>query len=159
MLERDLIVSRSPKVKHQVLVGILHEMLYRAQRAGCGQVLLAPMDVVLSPRDVVEPDLLFIARDRLAIVTAENIQGAPDLVVEVISEGTRHRDAITKRHIYERHGVRFYWLVDPEEEMVRVFELKDGAYGDPRRLTAGQDLGCVLLPGVAQDVGRLFAEP
>ena len=79
-------------------------------------------------------------------------------MVEVISEGTRHRDAITKRHIYERHGVRFYWL-DPEEEMIRVFEVKDGAYGDPRRLTAGQKLGCALFPGVAQDVGRLFAEP
>ena len=158
VLEGDLVVSPSPKVNHQVLVGILHEMLCGAQRAGCGRVLLAPLDVVLSMHDVVEPDLLFISRDRLGILTAENVRGAPDLVVEIISEGSRHHDAITKRHIYERYGVRFYWLVDPEEETVRVFELKDGGYGDPRVLTAGQELGCALFPGVTQDVGKLFSE-
>ena len=159
VLEGDLVVSPSPKVKHQVLVGAVHEMLCTAQRAGCGRVLLAPMDVVLSHPDVVEPDLLFIATDRLGIVTENNVQGAPDLVVEVISEGSRQRDVITKRHIYERHGVRFYWLVDPEEETVRVFELQSGAYGEPVTLKAGQQLGCALFPGITQDVGQLFAEP
>ena len=158
VLEGDLIVSPSPKVKHQEIVLRLTRLLDQADRAERGRLLLAPMDVVLSDRDVVEPDLLFIATDRLGIVTEENVQGAPDLVVEVISEGSRHRDAITKRHIYERHGVRFYWLVDPEEETVRVFELLDGAYGDPRVLTAGQELGCALFPGVTQDVGKLFSE-
>ena len=62
------------------------------------------MDVVLSEGDVVEPDLLFVAKEQLGIVTADNIQGAPDLVVEIISEGSRKRDVITKRHIYERYG-------------------------------------------------------
>ncbi|MGC8489649.1 MAG: Uma2 family endonuclease [Clostridia bacterium] len=117
------------------------------------------MDVVLSDREVAQPDLLFIAKERLSIITAENVQGAPDLVVEIISEGSRKRDAITKRHIYERHGVRFYWLGDPEEETVRVFELKDGAYGEPTTLRAGQQLTCPLFPGITEDVGKLFAEP
>ncbi len=159
VLEGELVVSLAPKVKHPRIVKRLQRLLMRAEDAGHGEGFPAPLDVVLSPRDVVEPDLLFIAKDRLGMVTEENVQGAPDLVVEVISEGSRHRDAITKRHIYERHGVRFYWLVDPEEETVRVFELKDGAYGDPRVLTPGQELGCALFPGVTQDVGKLFSEP
>ena len=158
VLEGDLIVSLSPKVKHQRMVHKLVLLLWRVEAAGLGVALPAPMDVVLSEGDVVEPDLLFIAKERLGIVTEDNVQGAPDLVVEIISEGSRKRDVITKRHIYERYGVRFYWLVDPEEETVRVFELKDGAYGDPLVLTTGQELGCALFPGVTQDVGKLFSE-
>ena len=159
VLEGDLIVSPSPRWKHQRVVSALVRILHRAEDAGFGVACTAPMDVVLSDHDVVEPDLLFIAKEHLAIVTAENVQGAPDLVVEVISEGSRRRDAITKRHIYERYGVRFYWLVDPEEETVRGFELKDGAYGEPVTLKAGQQLACTLFPGVGEDVGKLFAEP
>ncbi len=159
VLEGDLLVSPAPKVKHQRIVKRLQGLLVRAEDAGHGEGFSAPLDVVLSMHDVVEPDLLFITTDRLGILTAENVQGAPDLVVEVISDGSRHRDVITKRHTYERYGVRFYWLVDPEEETVRVFELKDGGYGDPRVLTAGQELGCALFPGITQDVGKLFSEP
>ena len=159
VLEGDLIVSPSPKWKHQRIVHRLHTYLTSWENAGYGSVCTAPMDVVLSNRDVVEPDLLFIAKEHLGIVKAESVQGAPDLVVEVISEGSRRHDAITKRHIYERHGVRFYWLVDPEEETVRVFELNDGAYGEPTTLHADQQLTCPLFPGITEDVGELFAEP
>ncbi len=159
VLEGDLIVSPSPRVNHQRFVYKLSLLLGSAEAAGTGMALPAPMDVVFSAHDVVEPDLLFIVKDRLGIVTEDNVQGAPDFVVAVISEGSRRRDVITKRQIYERHGVRFYWLVDPEEETVRVFELKDGVYGDPRTLAAGQEPGCALFPGVTQDVGKLFSEP
>ena len=159
VLEGDLIVSPSPQWKHQRIVHRLHTYLTSWENAGYGSVCTAPLDVVLSDRDVVQPDLLFIAKDRLGIVTAENVQGAPDLVVEVISDRSRRRDAITKRHIYERYDVRLYWLVDPEEETVRVFELKDGAYGEPTTLRAGQQLTCPLFPDITEDVGTLFAEP
>ena len=159
VMEGDLIVSPSPNVKHQRIVHRLDLFLGRAETAGAGIAMPAPMDVVLSDHDVVEPDLLFVARERQGIVAENNVRGAPDLVVEVISEASRRRDAITKRHIYERHGVRFYWLVDPEEETVRVFELRDGAYGEPATLRAGGQLGCPLFPGVTQDAGGLFSEP
>lgn len=115
------------------------------------------MDVIFSEHDVTEPDLLSIAKDRKSIITEDNIQGAPDLVVEVISESTRKRDVLTKRRIYERYGVRFYWLVDPEEETVRVFELRDGGYpAEPVVLHPGQALACPLFPEVSTDVAELF---
>ena len=159
VLEGDLTVSPSPRTKHQRTVTMVFEVLLKATRTGHGEAFPAPFDVVFSEHDVTEPDLLFVTKERKDIITEDNIQGAPDLVVEIISEGSRKRDVITKRGIYERYGVRFYWLVAPEEETVRVFELKDGAYEEPVTLKAGQQLGCALFPGVTQDVGQLFAEP
>ena len=85
-----------------------------------GQVFLSPLDVVLSRYDVVEPDLLFVAGDQTAILTEKNIQGPPALVIEVLSKSTRKRDAQTKRRLFERTGVREYWLVDPELDIVQV---------------------------------------
>ncbi len=159
VLEGVLSVSPAPSVQHQRLVKRLQRLLMRAEEAGAGEWFPAPLDVVLSQHNVVEPDLLFVAQGRLGIVTADNVQGAPDLVVEIISAGSRKRDVITKQHMYERHGVPFYWLVDPEEETLRVLELKDGAYGEPIALKAGQQLGCALFPGITQAVAELFAEP
>ena len=159
VLEGDLVVSPSPSWKHQRVSRKLNAVLAIAEQAGRGYAVYAPMDVVFGEHDVVEPDLLFIAKGNERLITDNNIQGAPDLVVEVISEGSRNRDVITKRGIYERYGVRFYWLVDPEEETVRVFELKDGAYGEPVTLQADQQLGCSLFPGITQDVGQLFVAP
>ena len=159
VLEGDLIVSPSPRTKHQWIVYRVVLLFGAAEHAAYGTACTAPMDVVLANSDVVQPDVLFIAKARKGIITEENIQGAPDLVVEVISENSRRRDAITKRHIYERYGVPFYWLVDPEEETVRVFELKDGVYGEPATLRSGQELACALFPGITADVGQLFAAP
>ena len=87
------------------------------------------------------------------------MRGAPDLAVEVISDSSRRQDVIVKRRVYERHGVRFYWLVDPTEETVRVLELRDGAYTEPVTLHPGQQLGCPLFPGRTVEVGTLFAHP
>ena len=159
VLEGDLVVSPSPSWKHQRVSRKLNALLAIAEQAEHGYAVYAPMDVVFGPHDVAEPDLLFITKGNARLITDDNIQGPPDLVVEIISPNSRKRDVIIKRDIYERYGVRFYWLVDPEEETVRVFELKDGVYGEPVTLKAGQQLGCALFPGITQDVGQLFAAP
>jgi len=158
VLEGDLIVSPSPSWRHQRIVTRVFEMLLKAERAGHGKVVTAPMDVVMDEHDVTEPDLLFIVTQRTGITTETHVAGAPDLVVEVLSESTRKRDVITKRRIYERYGVLFYWMVDPEEETVRVCQLRDGKYSEPVILRAGQDLSCPLFPGVAVDVASFFGE-
>ena len=78
-------------------------------------------------RDVVQPDLLRL-KARAAIVTEKNIQGPPDLVVEIVSETTRKTDEVLKRHLYERHGVQEYWIVDPEIEAVKVYRVTENGY-------------------------------
>lgn len=87
------------------LLTALHRFLNRSQM---GEVFNAPLDVVLSQFDVVQPDLLFISSGRASIVTDKNIQGAPDLVVEILSDGTRKTDEVIKRKLYERHSISEY---------------------------------------------------
>jgi Uma2 family endonuclease len=114
---------------------------------------------VLSHYDVVEPDLLFIAGDQAAIMTEKNIQGPPALVVEVLSKSTRKRDAQTKRRLFERTGVREYWLVDPELDRVQVFRSSAGKLARAELSAEEREtLTTPLLRGCAIDLRELFRE-
>ena len=154
-------VTPSPRLRHQDLVGRLYFAItaYLMQHPAAGRVFLSPLDVVLSYHDVVEPDLLFIARDQADIMTEKNIQGAPALVVEVMSKSTRKRDAQIKRRLFEQVGVREYWLVDPELDTVQVFRpTAEGRLARVEELTAedGGTLTTPLLPGCGIDIRTLF---
>lgn len=100
IVEGDLFVSPSPKPRHQRVVGNVYTLVRRLQDTGEGVVYTAPFDVVLDRYTVLEPDVLFIRTDRLGIVTDENVSGPPDLVVEVVSEGTRNTDLGPKLRAY-----------------------------------------------------------
>src|SRR5262245_6345915 len=116
-------VTPSPTLRHQVLVGRLYYDIEGYLRAppGLGRVFLARLDVVITKWDVVKPDLLFVGSDQSGILTDKNVQGAPALVIEVLSPGTRKTDEHIKRQLFERGGVREYWLVDPELALVKVY--------------------------------------
>jgi Uma2 family endonuclease len=128
-----------------------------------GRAFLSPFDVVFSFHDIVEPDLVFVAPDQFDILTDKNIQGTPALVVE-ISPSTRKRDREIKRQLYDRAGVREYWLVDPEQDAVTIHRrASDGTFPQAThlfpqatRLTAqGLDtLGTPLLPGGSLGLAR-----
>ena len=120
-------VTASPNLRHQEVVGHLHGeiYLYLKGHPEVGRVSIAPLDVVLSRHDVVEPDVLFVAREQAEVLTEKNLQGPPSLAVEVLSPSTRKRDARLKRDLFERTGVREYWLVDPELDTVQVFRPED----------------------------------
>ncbi len=128
------------------------------QKYKMGEVLPAPMDVVLSDFDVVEPDLLYVSAARGAIVTDKNIQGAPDLVVEILSEGSRKADEVIKRKLYETYGVQEYWIVDPELEQVRVYKLTDGRYVRTAELSSEEPgvLTSDLFPGLTMPLSEIF---
>ncbi|MGH7230870.1 MAG: Uma2 family endonuclease, partial [Nitrospiraceae bacterium] len=103
---------------------------------------------ILSDVDVVEPDLLYISTARASINSEANIHGAPDLVIEILSEGTRKTDETVKRRLYERHGVKEYWIVDPLLETIKVYRVTEGRYARAAELTReGNDtLTTPLLP-------------
>ena len=154
-------VTPSPRLRHQDLVGRLFGAIFvhLQEHPEAGRVFVAPLDVVLSHYDVVEPDLLFIASDQAGIMTEKNIQGAPALVVEVMSKSTRKRDAQIKRRLFEQVGVREYWLVDPELDTVQVFRpTAEGRLARVEELTPedGGTLTTPLLPGCGIDVRTLF---
>jgi len=122
LINGEHIMSPSPFTKHQRIVVNLTIVIGTFLRQHkIGQMFVAPMDVVLSDVDVVEPDLLFIASEHASIVTEKHIMGVPDLVVEIISAGSRKTDEIIKRRLYEQYSVKEYWIVDPELESVKVY--------------------------------------
>jgi len=114
----------APTPLHQDVSGNLYVLL-RKFLEGKGKVLYAPLDVVLEDRYVLQPDIVFISKGRLGIIGEKAIMGPPDLVVEIVSPATIRRDTVVKKDIYEKHGVKEYWIVYPEERAVEVWVLND----------------------------------
>lgn len=152
IIDGDHYATATPDLKHQSVVGNLASALLGFTRLSrLGQIWMGPVDVVLSDYDVVEPDLVFLGRDRMDLAAnGANIQGAPDLIVEVFSPATRRTDAITKRNLYQKFGVQEYWLVDPELEIIQVYRMTEGFFRREAELSAeqGEILTSPLFPGL-----------
>jgi Uma2 family endonuclease len=153
-------VTPSPNPRHQILLGRLHFEIERFLRAhaGTGRVFLAPLDVVFTKWDVVAPDLLFVAANQDRMVTDRNVQGAPALVVEIASPGTRTRDEQVKRQLFDRGGVREYWIVDPHFNTVRVFRRQaDESFQSVAELTSVDVLTTPLLAALEIPLNDLLS--
>ena len=162
LLDGELLVAPSPTRKHQSISGQLYlTMTQFVTQSQLGQVWYAPLDVILSNHDVVQPDILFVSNARANILTEANVQGAPDLVVEILSPATAQHDREYKRTLYSRHGVREYWLVDPEENMVEVWTDRDSESVTGLVLAAayqrGDTLASPLLEGLNIPLEALFS--
>lgn len=161
LIDGEHYVTPSPNIRHQRISGRLYLLIGSWLEANpTGQLFYAPLDVVFSNFDVVEPDLLYMSNARAeAIVTEKHVAGVPELVVEIGSKGTRKRDETVKRRLYERVGVDEYWIVDPAIDTIRVFRRSSGAFGRPLELSAeaGDSLETPLLPGLTIPLARIFA--
>jgi Uma2 family endonuclease len=158
LIDGDLIVSPSPKTRHQVISQrLMLELGKHIEAHGGGMVFSAPYDVVLSERDVVQPDLVFVADAQQQIVTEANVQGVPALLVEIVSDA--RVDRVRKRDLYARHDVAQYWIVDPDADRVEVYRHDGTGYPKPQILEPGDELTFVPLPGLRIDLARLLARP
>ena len=124
IIDGELFMSASPIARHQVISMNLVLLLAGLQRKFGGRVLAAPIDVVLGPHDIVVPDIIYVRKERLAIIGEARVDGAPDLIVEILSPSTRDRDLREKAMLYAKSGVASYWIVDPVEETVTLHRLK-----------------------------------
>lgn len=160
LIRGHLVMSPSPTVRHQRLVfrlgTALHSHLQSSDEGG--EVLLAPMDVHLSDDTVVQPDVLYVSPDRSDRIEKTEITGAPDLVMEVVSPSTSHRDVFDKKRLYEQNEVREYWIVDPESETVEVHALVDDEFTLHERHVGAGTATSALLDGPEIDLETLFAE-
>jgi Uma2 family endonuclease len=153
-----LFAEPSPRRAHQEAVGNLFAILHGYVRAhDLGKVYVAPFDVILDPGTTVVPDLVFVVRERLDIVAERGVEAAPDLLVEVLSPGTARRDRVRKLNAYARHGVRHYWLVDPEAKTVEAFELVEDAYRLAAAVGGDDEFRPDVFPGLAISLPILFA--
>lgn len=153
------LMAPAPLVVHQDMVGEIYRQLANALEGAPCRVLIAPVDVRLPQGDeaddevdtVVQPDVLLVCDP--AKIDRRGVRGAPDWVLEVISPSTALRDQNTKRRLYERAGVREYWLLHPTDRTLTVYQLVDGRYGLPEMCALEGQTPLIILPelGIAWD--------
>ncbi len=161
VIDGDLYVSPSPIDRHQVAVAnIAFKLRQHVQGAALGRVRLAPLDVLLDQYTIVQPDVFFVSWDRQGILTGKNVQGAPDLIVEVLSPSTAEVDRGVKAQAYARAGVREYWLADPEAGTLEVLLRGEGESYRRHSFSGSPDTvaGSSILPGFALTPREAFEE-
>ncbi|NJD69099.1 MAG: Uma2 family endonuclease [candidate division NC10 bacterium] len=159
LIDGEHYMTPSPSERHQrISFNITHHIATHLDERPLGRLYAAPFDVVLSKTDVVQPDLLFVSSARSSILTAQNVQGAPALIVEILSETTRKTDEIVKRKLYERFGVQEYWIVDPELETIKVYRTTGQGYQRVAELSCetGDTLTTPLLPDLTLPLSKIF---
>jgi len=157
LIRGHLVMSPSPSARHQFAQSNLFFELSRFVRANdAGRVLSAPFDVRLSEADVLQPDLLFVAQARLDRIGEQELDGPPDLVAEILSASTAHQDLTRKKRLYERHGVREYWVVDPDQRVVEVFEHTEEGFVQHARVVEEGPVGSALLDEFSVALSALF---
>jgi|KBSSwiStaDraftv2_1062776.scaffolds.fasta_scaffold50139_6 Uma2 family endonuclease len=162
LIDGELYVTPSPNHRHQsIVLNLAFHIKAHLREHRIGRVFVAPLDVLFSQVDVVEPDVLFVRRQRESEVLAENyLVGAPDLVVEVGSPSTRRTDERAKQRLYERFAVAEYWIVDPDLDAIKVFRLVESRYERVAELSleAGDVLTTPLLPGLELPLAEIFED-
>ena len=162
LIEGEHYVTPSPNIRHQQISGDLFALIWTCLEAHpLGRIFHAPLDVVFTEFDVVEPDLLYVSNDRAAeVVTSQHVRGTPNIVIEIASPATRKRDETIKRRLYERAGVSEYWIVDPETDVVRVYRRTTAGFDRAIELSreANDVLTTSLLPGLDLPLARFLRD-
>lgn len=145
-------MTQAPTPRHQMIAGNFYSAL-KSRLSGC-RVFIAPTDVVFSEYDVVQPDVFVVCDEKK--ITAANIQGAPDLVVEVLSPATSVKDKRDKKALYERFRVREYIIVHLEDLFIERYRFADGKYGEPDVVGSQETLSLAFTSGVDIPLWEVF---
>ena len=153
----EIIMAPTPTVLHQTVLRNLFRTLDEfVLRTKVGSILFSPLDVVLPSGDVVQPDAFFLTNEEAERALAEKrVHGAPAFLVEILSPGSVKHDALTKRGLYERNGVREYWIVDPKAKTIAQL-VRRGRHFELTELVEGDTVRGVVLDGFETTVGALI---
>jgi Uma2 family endonuclease len=155
LIDGELYVNAAPLLRHQRILRRIVTLLDRyLEDHQAGEVFFSPTDVVLAEDNVVEPDAFVICSSRAVIAKTKSVEGAPNIVIEVLSDGTRRRDEVMKRQLYERYGVDEYWIVDPTANRVTVYRRSGEAFV---RVETDDVITTPLLPGFSLALEDVFA--
>jgi len=158
LINYDLIMSPSPIPVHQVISArILHAMYnFLDTKSDDGFLVCAPMDVKFDDGNVLQPDILYISGERKADLIKDRIEGAPDLVIEILSPTNAYYDLRQKKDIYEKYGVKEYIIIDPVAQNADLYALKDGVYYLHQKAQKDEQLNSVIIPGLILDLNIIF---
>ncbi len=153
----ELSVTPAPNTEHQRVSANLFVTLRRhVEERGLGEVLYAPVDVILADTSIVQPDLVFVDPTRRSAISRRGIEGPPTLAVEIVSPSTTGIDRTTKRQLYAKYGVSCFWLVDPEARMIEALVLDAGTYTVAVRASGPRPIGLPPFPDLGLVVERLW---
>lgn len=159
LIEGELFMSPSPLRFHQDILIRLSSMIWSyLQAKPIGKVYAAPFDVVLTDLNVFQPDVCYFSKARYTSLTKQGADGAPDLVIEILSPGSVKHDLGVKKEIYARTGVEEFWSVDPVKRTITVYQLSENSTTPRATLVEGKTLTTPLLPGLKIKVRDVFAE-
>jgi len=160
VIDGDLIMSPSPETYHQSIAGRIHFLILQfLEKKPIGEVFIAPLDVFLTDINIYQPDVVFVSNRRRSMITEHGIEGAPDLVVEILSPGTARFDKGSKRKIYGRTGVRELWLVDPVARLLQVYDLSRNPESPAMTHNEKAVFTTPLLPGLRLRASSIFKSP
>ncbi len=157
LFDGELVMTPSPTRQHQEIVGKLFRRLAaHVDEQLLGEVYIAPLDTIFDQYTILQPDILFVCKARLPEVGRERIEGAPDLVVEVLSPTTFHKDLRRKMAVYSQFGVREYWIVDPEVRAIELHCQAEKGLELSRRFSSQETFESRLLSGFQIVVSSIF---
>ncbi len=129
LIQGVLSMAPSPIRIHQKILWKLAELFMNYSKTyTAGEFFFAPFDVQFNDKNIFQPDLLFVSKDRLDIITEKRVVGAPDLIIEILSESSYELDTQIKYKVYEESGVQEYWIVDPNKKSIIFYQLIDKSF-------------------------------
>ena len=158
LIDGELCMAPTPIPEHQIFLFYLTKVIEEfVTKHELGRVIISPQDVILSEDTVLQPDMMFVSNDRMHIIKwGQYVQGAPDLVVEVLSPSTSRHDRTLKRERYARFGVREYWIADITARTIEVNVLGDEKFAVAGLFGEGEPFESPLLPGLKIDISDVF---
>ena len=158
LINYDLIMSPSPVLLHQLLliklIRLVSDFLEASNNEGI--LAVAPMDVKFDDGNILQPDIFYITAERKEEVVKDRIEGAPDLIIEILSPSNAYYDLRQKKDIYEKYGVKEYIIIDPIQQNADLYTLKHGFYNLQQKASGAEILQSQLLPGLNFDMKRIF---
>ena len=157
LINGEIVKKSAPSPKHQIALGELFASLHSfVKKRKLGKVLTAPLDVFFDEYSSLQPDLLFVAKTREEIITDNGVEGAPDLIIEILSPSTMKNDRGDKMKIYRQHQVREYWIVDPKNQSIEVYRHQNNDYDLVAFAVEEGEITSQVLEGFSLNVKGLF---
>jgi Uma2 family endonuclease len=156
LIDGEVIEMATPIPDHQDVVLESALFLRQIAKAQGGKVCVAPLEVYLDEHNIPQPDVMWLAPKSQCVVSEKRLVGPPDLIVEVFSPGTRQHDKVTKFRIYQKYGVREYWMIDPAEQFLEVWRLVEGQFAFQGVFVPGETFTSAVLGDYSVQVNELF---